>query len=80
MEAWPRKWKFRIWVIASALFVLVGTARFLFAQDKSQFPDGFDAVEAAPNSHKVILENAFLRWPSIFLNLDGGGRTAHQRY
>ena len=25
------------------------------------FPDGFDAVEAAPKSHQVIFENAFVR-------------------
>src|SRR5208337_2045383 len=30
-------------------------------KDKSSFPDGFDAVQAAPKSHRVILENAFVR-------------------
>jgi predicted metal-dependent enzyme (double-stranded beta helix superfamily) len=30
-------------------------------QDKSSFPDGFDAVQAAPKSHKVIFENGFVR-------------------
>jgi hypothetical protein len=34
---------------------------YLYAQDKSGFPDGFDAVQAAPNSHRVIFENAFVR-------------------
>ena len=32
-----------------------------YAQDRSDFPDGYDAVQAAPNSHKVIFENAFVR-------------------
>jgi hypothetical protein len=32
-----------------------------YAQDKSGFPDGYDAVQAAPNSHKVIFENVFVR-------------------
>jgi hypothetical protein len=32
-----------------------------YAQDKSGFPDGYDAVQAAPNSHKVIFENALVR-------------------
>jgi hypothetical protein len=32
-----------------------------YGQDKSGFPDGFDAVQAAPNSHKVIFENEFAR-------------------
>ena len=30
-------------------------------QDKSGFSDGYDAVQAAPNSHKVIFENALVR-------------------
>jgi len=38
-----------------------GWRRQTYGQDKSQFPDGFDAVQAAPNSHKVVFENAFVR-------------------
>jgi hypothetical protein len=33
----------------------------VYGQDKSNYPDGFDAVLAAPQSHKVIFENAFVR-------------------
>ena len=33
----------------------------LNAQDKTGFPDGFDAVDAAPQSHKVLFENAIVR-------------------
>jgi hypothetical protein len=40
------------------LFVLHFTVH---GQDKFSFPDGFDAVQAAPKSHKVIFENAFVR-------------------
>lgn len=40
------------------LFVLHFTVH---GQDKSDFPDGFDAVQAAPKSHRVIFENAFVR-------------------
>jgi hypothetical protein len=29
--------------------------------DKSQFPEGYDAVQAAPDSHKIIFENAIVR-------------------
>jgi hypothetical protein len=32
-----------------------------WAGDKVDFPDGYDAVQAAPNSHKVIFENALVR-------------------
>lgn len=31
------------------------------ATDADGFPDGYDAVEAAPGSHKVIYENALVR-------------------
>jgi hypothetical protein len=34
-------------------------------QDKSEFPDGFDAVQAAPKSRRVIFENAFVRVPEV---------------
>jgi uncharacterized protein involved in cysteine biosynthesis len=38
--------------IASSLAVL-GRYFYAYGEDKSGFPDGFDAVQAAPNSHKV---------------------------
>lgn len=31
------------------------------AQEKAGFPDGYDAVQAAPGSHKVLFENAVVR-------------------
>ena len=46
--------------IASSHAVL-GWYFYAYGQDKSRFPDGFDAVQAAPNSHKVIFENEFVR-------------------
>jgi|CZKD01.1.fsa_nt_gi hypothetical protein len=47
-------------VVVSPLMLL---AKLLcaYGQDKSGFPDGYDAVQAAPISHKVIFENAFVR-------------------
>src|ERR1039458_3986673 len=33
----------------------------VYGQTKSDFPDGFDAVQAAPKSHKVVFLNAFVR-------------------
>jgi predicted metal-dependent enzyme (double-stranded beta helix superfamily) len=48
---------------AFAVSCLVLCARYfyVYGQDKSDFPDGYDAVQAAPKSHKVIFENAFIR-------------------
>ena len=85
-------------LIASSLAGI--TAHFYsFGQDKSGFPDGYDAVQAAPNSHKVIFENALVRvlevtvpptggtvpmhhhrWPSLVLDWDTGGVSAHVHY
>jgi len=41
--------------------VMFGGYFYLYGQDKSAFPDGLDAVQAAPASHKVVFENAFVR-------------------
>jgi hypothetical protein len=55
-----RKWRFVAVLIVSSL-VLLAAHFYLYGQDKSNFPDGYDAVQAAPDSHKVIFENAFVR-------------------
>jgi hypothetical protein len=43
------------------VFGLLRGSLWLNAQDKTGFPNGFDAVEAAPQSHKVLFENATVR-------------------
>ena len=48
-------------VIGSAFPMLIASRRIAYAQDKSGFPDGYDAAQAAPNSHNVIFENAVVR-------------------
>ena len=51
-----RRWTLRITI---ALTLCVG---FRYAQQsKDDFPSGYDAVEAAPGTHKVIFENALVR-------------------
>lgn len=47
--------------VAAVFVLLLGWHFHAFAQDKSAFPDGYDAVQAAPATHKVIFENAFVR-------------------
>ena len=46
---------------AIGVFGLCGWRVLAFAQDKSDFPDGYDAVQAAPVSHKVVFENELVR-------------------
>ena len=55
-----RKLEFIAALIVSSLVLFAGYF-YLYGQDKTSFPDGYDAVQAAPNSHKVIFENAFVR-------------------
>jgi hypothetical protein len=43
------------------IFGLLRGSLWLNAQDKTGFPNGFDAVEAAPQGHKVLFENAIVR-------------------
>jgi hypothetical protein len=46
-------------VLAATVFC---AAHFrVYGQDKTDFPDGYDAVQSAPNSHKVVFENEFVR-------------------
>ena len=43
-------------ILGSALLAIQAKPPISSAQDKAGFPDGFDAPEAAPDSHKVIVE------------------------
>ena len=35
--------------------------RFATQKDKGDFPDGYDALQTAPETHKVIFENSLVR-------------------
>ena len=50
----------RLAVIAG-LLALVAAFRLTAQSDKVGFPSGYDAVEAARDTHKVVFENAFVR-------------------
>jgi hypothetical protein len=56
-----RKHRFAALTLLLIAFVLFAGRWHIFGQDKSGFPDGYDAVQVAPNSHRVIFENAFVR-------------------
>ena len=47
-------------ILLTAFAIFVGYF-YAYAQDKSDFPDGYDALQAAPGSHKLIFENEFVR-------------------
>lgn len=47
--------------LVCALVLVGATGFFLRGQNQQDFPSGFDAVQAAPSSHKVLFENALVR-------------------
>jgi hypothetical protein len=55
-----RRARIAVLLFGSALMLVAGR-EYLYGQDKSDFPDGYDAVQAAPDTHKVIFENALVR-------------------
>ncbi len=60
------------------LVVALGARHFfLLGQDQNGFPNGFDAVQAAPNSHKVIFENQFIRVVHVTLPPAGQAEPMH---
>ena len=48
-------------VLLLTAFALFAGRSHVFGQDKAGFPDGYDAVQVAPKSHRVLFENAFVR-------------------
>ena len=65
MNHWKRAFsaqrrRVRAALVAGGLAVLVWCF-YAYGQDKSGYPNGYDAVQAAPASHKVVFENAFVR-------------------
>lgn len=63
--------------VGSALPAFFIRPRMAGAQDRSGFPDGFDAVQAAPNSHKVIFENALVRVLEVTVPAPGTTEPMH---
>lgn len=52
----------RLFITTTAVLIGLVLGHFvLYGQSKTGFPDGFDAVQAAPKSHKVVFENALVR-------------------
>ena len=57
----PARRRLLIAILVVASIVLFAWHFYAYGQDKSGFPDGFDALQAAPKSHKIIFENASVR-------------------
>jgi hypothetical protein len=70
--------KHRLFAILAASFIVLGGWHFyVYGQNKSDFPEGYDAVQAAPDTHKVIFENSFVRVLEVTVPEKGGKVPMH---
>lgn len=53
---------------------------YLYGQDKSGFPKGYDAVQAVSKSHKVIFENPFVRVLEVTMPSAGKTEPMHHHH
>jgi hypothetical protein len=69
-------------IAGSVLFVAILGGRQVLGltQDASNFPDGYDAVTAAPDSHKVIFENALVRVLEVTMPPPGKTEPMHHHH
>ena len=81
MRATKRSFTSRVLLGALVPFAVVlsvlAARPYLHAQNKSEFPDGYDAVQAAPNSHHVIFENEFVRVLEVTVPAPGSTEPMH---
>jgi hypothetical protein len=67
-----------ILVLSTLILVVVGAWQFrALAADNAGFPIGYDAVQAAPGSHKVIFENAWVRVLEVTVPPNGQTEPMH---
>ena len=64
-------------ILVVSSVVLLARHFYLYGQDRSGFPDGYDAVQAAPNSHKVVFENEFVRVLEVIMPSPGATEPMH---
>ena len=71
----------RLFTAVGAVLIGLVLGRFvLYGQNKTDFPDGFDAVQAAPRSHRVVFENAFVRVLEVSVVAGETVPTHHHRW
>jgi hypothetical protein len=67
--------------MAVAFLVVICAGRVLgFTQNSADFPQGYDAVKAAPDSHKVIFENALVRVLEVTMPPPGKTEPMHHHH
>lgn len=53
---------------------------YAYGQEKSGFPEGYDAAQAAPASHRVVFENAFVRVLEVTVPPPGSTEPMHHHH
>jgi hypothetical protein len=82
----PNKSAHKLWTrmasAASMLFFIAIGCRQVFGitQNESNFPEGYDAVTAAPASHRVIFENAMVRVLEVTIPPPGHTEPMHHHH
>jgi hypothetical protein len=67
--------------MAATFLVAVCTRQALgLAQNEADFPEGYDAVTAAPGSHRVIFENALVRVLEVTMPPAGNTEPMHHHH
>jgi hypothetical protein len=70
---------FALGLLVLTCSVLLGANHaLLHGENTSEFPDGFDAVRAAPLSHRVVFENRFIR--VLYVTLPPAGTAEPMHY
>jgi len=69
----------KTWITGCFIVLSVaGVWRYVGARgSSSEFPEGFDAVQAAPRSHKIIFENSLVRVLEVRIPAAGSTEPMH---
>jgi hypothetical protein len=72
----------KIAIVMVAIFLIALCAREAagLTQSEVDFPQGYDAVTAAPGSHRVIFENALVRVLEVAMPLPGKTEPMHHHH
>jgi hypothetical protein len=72
--------KIAITLAASALIATCARQALGIAQSEADFPQGYDAVTAAPASHRIIFENALVRVLEVTMPPPGKTEPMHHHH
>ena len=81
-ESASRRRRTSIWLTVALLVLTAIGARQVLGlnEDQSKFPKGYDAVQAAPESHRVIFENAWVRVLQVSMPAPGKTEPMHHHH